>query len=203
MTTKRSSAGGRTRRVTPLDPNPAKGRKVAERLSNILAKIELELAQEEVNARPIEQFAYSVPHAARMIDLSVRKMWDLVRTKEIQSYRIGRTRRISHEALMAYLHKRAGESEGLRNIEQAAAWLGIPKKSLYNLTAARAVPFTKVGRHIRFSQEHLDAIVAAGSQPVIEAPFVSAPAGDTACSVDTFSRRPLREKARVCRPATS
>lgn len=61
-------------------------------------------------------------------------------------------------------------SDGLRNVEQAAAYLGIPKKSLYAMTAARSVPFTKFGRHIRFSQEHLDAIVAAGEQPTIQAP---------------------------------
>lgn len=60
--------------------------------------------------------------------------------------------------------------DGLRNIEEAAAYLGITKKTLYAKTAARSVPFTKIGRHIRFSQEHLDAIVAAGEQPVIEAP---------------------------------
>jgi excisionase family DNA binding protein len=59
---------------------------------------------------------------------------------------------------------------GLRNVEEAAAWLGISRSSLYALTAARAVPFTKVGRHIRFSQEHLDAIVTAGEQPMASAP---------------------------------
>lgn len=37
--------------VTPLDPNSPKGREVAERLGNILAEIELELAQEEAAAR--------------------------------------------------------------------------------------------------------------------------------------------------------
>lgn len=58
--------------------------------------------------------------------------------------------------------------EGLRNVDEAAAYLGIPKKTLYAKTAAREVPFTKVGRHIRFSQAHLDAIVAAGEQPVVQ-----------------------------------
>jgi excisionase family DNA binding protein len=59
---------------------------------------------------------------------------------------------------------------GLRNVREAATWLGIPPKSLYAMTAARSVPFTKVGRHIRFSQEHLDAIVAAGEQGVASVP---------------------------------
>jgi excisionase family DNA binding protein len=61
-------------------------------------------------------------------------------------------------------------SEPLRDVEQAAAWLGIPKNALYAMTAARSVPFTKVGKHVRFSQAHLDAIVAAGEQPVVKPP---------------------------------
>lgn len=61
-------------------------------------------------------------------------------------------------------------SEGLRNIKDAADWLGIPAKTLQGYVTARAVPFTKVGRHVRFSQAHLDAIVAAGEQPVAETP---------------------------------
>lgn len=61
-------------------------------------------------------------------------------------------------------------SESLRNVREAAAYLGISHKTLYAMTAARTVPFTKVGRHIRFSQAHLDAIVAAGEQQVIEPP---------------------------------
>jgi excisionase family DNA binding protein len=61
-------------------------------------------------------------------------------------------------------------SEGLRNIEQAATWLGISKRTLEEYVTARSVPFTKVGRHVRFAQHHLDAIVEAGEQPAIQAP---------------------------------
>lgn len=61
-------------------------------------------------------------------------------------------------------------SDGLRNIKDAADWLGIPAKTLQGYVTARTVPFTKVGRHVRFSQAHLDAIVAAGEQPVAAAP---------------------------------
>jgi excisionase family DNA binding protein len=61
-------------------------------------------------------------------------------------------------------------SDGLRDIEAAAKWLGIPKKTLQNYVTARSVPFSWVGKHVRFSQAHLDAIVAAGEQPVIDAP---------------------------------
>ncbi len=61
-------------------------------------------------------------------------------------------------------------SEGLRNIEQAAAWLGISKRTLQEYVTARSVPFTWIGRNVRFAQHHLDAIVAAGETQVIEAP---------------------------------
>lgn len=52
----------------------------------------------------------------------------------------------------------------LKNIEQAAEWLGIPEKTLRALVEARKVPFTKPGgtRHIRFSDEHLEQIAAMG-----------------------------------------
>jgi excisionase family DNA binding protein len=59
-------------------------------------------------------------------------------------------------------------TDGLLDVDQAAAFFGVPKKTVYAKTAAREWPFTKIGRHIRFSQEHLDAIVAAGEQPVIQ-----------------------------------
>lgn len=62
------------------------------------------------------------------------------------------------------------EDKGLRDIEAAAVWLNIPKKTLQAYVTARSVPFTKIGKHVRFSQEHLDAIVAAGFQPTIEPP---------------------------------
>lgn len=60
--------------------------------------------------------------------------------------------------------------DGLLDVGQVAAYLGIPVKTVYAKTAAREWPFTKVGRRIRFSQAHLDAIVAAGEQLPIEAP---------------------------------
>lgn len=80
-------------------------------------------------------------------------------------------------------------TEGLRNIEQAAAYLGISKKSLYALTAARAVPFSRPAgtKHIRFTQAHLDEIVAAGEQPVIAPPT----------QLQVAARRPARRAGRA------
>lgn len=61
-------------------------------------------------------------------------------------------------------------TESFFTVREAAAILKISPKTLYGLTAARTVPFTKVGKHIRFSQAHIDAIAKAGEQPVIEPP---------------------------------
>jgi len=63
-------------------------------------------------------------------------------------------------------------SDHMFTVKEAADYLRIPVKTLYKLTAARAVPFTRPGgtRHIRFTQEHLDTIAANGEQRVISAP---------------------------------
>lgn len=59
---------------------------------------------------------------------------------------------------------------GLRDIKAAAEWLGIPWTTLRDLVTAGRVPHTRVGRHVRFAQHHLDAIVAAGERKVATAP---------------------------------
>lgn len=56
----------------------------------------------------------------------------------------------------------------LKNVEEAAAWLGIPKKTLQNMVVAGEVPHSRIGRHVRFSDEHLAEIVAAGERRPIE-----------------------------------
>jgi hypothetical protein len=45
------------RRVEPLDPNSAKGREVAERLGNILAELEIELAEQELAKQDVGRAA--------------------------------------------------------------------------------------------------------------------------------------------------
>jgi hypothetical protein len=66
----------------------------------------------------------------------------------------------------------------LRNITEAAEWLGISPKTLQDWVSARRVPFTTLAsrtadgrpatRLVRFAQHHLDAIVAAGEQQPIQ-----------------------------------
>ena len=54
------------------------------------------------------------------------------------------------------------DPQPLRNIPQAAAWLGIGEYGLRKLVAARRVPHTRIGRNVRFTQEDLDRIAATG-----------------------------------------
>ena len=50
-----------------------------------------------------DQIAYSVPHAAKVIDLGERTVWQLVQSGEIESFKIGTSRRIMRSALVDYL----------------------------------------------------------------------------------------------------
>jgi excisionase family DNA binding protein len=50
----------------------------------------------------------------------------------------------------------------LHDIEEAAALLSVRKSWLQVKVTQRAVPFTRLGRHVRFSDEHLHQIAAAG-----------------------------------------
>lgn len=58
----------------------------------------------------------------------------------------------------------------LRSVEQTAAVLNISVPKLYKLTAARQVPFTWVGKSIRFTEDHIAQIIAMGEEPVMAAP---------------------------------
>lgn len=63
-------------------------------------------------------------------------------------------------------------SSPLRDIAGAAEWLGVKPTWVRDQVTARTIPFCKVGRHIRFSDEHLAAIVAAGEQQPVKAPSI-------------------------------
>jgi excisionase family DNA binding protein len=49
------------------------------------------------------QLAYTVPRAARALDISDRKAWELVHSGVIQSIKIGRSRRVTRRALEEYI----------------------------------------------------------------------------------------------------
>ena len=57
----------------------------------------------------------------------------------------------------------------LLTISQAAAALNIPEGTLRKQVSTRKVPSTRLGKHVRFTADHLAAIVAAGEQEVVGA----------------------------------
>jgi excisionase family DNA binding protein len=63
-----------------------------------------------------------------------------------------------------------GSPPPLRDIAEAAAWLSVSPSWLQKRVSARLVPHTRIGKHVRFTQDHLDQIVAEGETPVIEPP---------------------------------
>lgn len=56
------------------------------------------------DGRP-DQMAYKVPHAAKVLDLGVRTVWQLVKDGEIESIKIGTSRRIPRAALEAFVER--------------------------------------------------------------------------------------------------
>ncbi|BCB83660.1 helix-turn-helix domain-containing protein [Phytohabitans suffuscus] len=63
----------------------------------------------------------------------------------------------------------------LYTVQQAAELLQVPISWLRKKAAARAIPCTFVGKHLRFSHADLDAIVASGAQTPAARPRRSAP----------------------------
>jgi excisionase family DNA binding protein len=58
------------------------------------------------NALPAnDQMAYKIPHAAQVLDLGERTVWALVHSGEIESIKIGASRRIPRAALVAYIER--------------------------------------------------------------------------------------------------
>jgi len=55
-----------------------------------------------------------------------------------------------------------GAPPRLLSIEEAAAVLNVPKGWLAGAVTERKVPFTKIGKHVRFSRAHIEKIIRAG-----------------------------------------
>jgi excisionase family DNA binding protein len=72
----------------------------------------------------------------------------------------------------------------LHTVEEAAALLRVRPSWLRKKAAARAVPCTFLGKHLRFSRTDLDAIIAGGSQQT--------PAPRQRAAAVTAGRRPAR-----------
>jgi excisionase family DNA binding protein len=52
----------------------------------------------------------------------------------------------------------------LMTIEQAAGILNVPENWLRKKVSAHEVPHTRLGKHVRFTDEHLDQIIESGEQ---------------------------------------
>jgi excisionase family DNA binding protein len=58
--------------------------------------------------------SYSIPNAAKVLDVPETKLWQAVKDKQLRSFKVGRSRRVSHEALCEYveaLERQLGELE--------------------------------------------------------------------------------------------
>lgn len=54
--------------------------------------------------------------------------------------------------------------------DELAALLKVPPTWVRDKITARKIPFTKVGRHVRFAPHHVTQIIANGEEPVAVAP---------------------------------
>jgi excisionase family DNA binding protein len=61
----------------------------------------------ELNEKPI---AYKPGEAARLMGISERKLDELIATKAIRSFKIGKSRRITLEAINAFIKKAEQEA---------------------------------------------------------------------------------------------
>ncbi|WP_301128866.1 helix-turn-helix domain-containing protein [Streptomyces cacaoi] len=59
---------------------------------------------------PTAYEALTVPEVMRALRVSRFKVYDLIRTKQLPSFTIGRCRRVPAEALRTFMHNQIGES---------------------------------------------------------------------------------------------
>ena len=82
----------------------------------------------------------------------------------------------------------------LMNYAQAAEWLAVPERWLQDQVRAGQAPHTRLGKHVRFTQEHLDAIVRAGErQPAVQP--VTVVVSQTQASMRPVTRTRRRARA--------
>jgi len=74
----------------------------------------------------------------------------------------------------------------LLTIGQAAAYLNVPPRWVSDAVRAHRIRCTRIGKHVRIRPEHLEELIAAGEQPVLE----------PATSVDAL-RRPTSARSRL------
>jgi excisionase family DNA binding protein len=58
----------------------------------------------------------------------------------------------------------------LLTIDEAAGYLGVSPRWVAEAVRQRRVRCTRIGKHVRFTSEHLEELVLAGEQPVTSQP---------------------------------
>jgi excisionase family DNA binding protein len=58
---------------------------------------------EDIMNIPIDQVAFSVPHAAKVTDTGQTRLWEAIRRRDIQAVRLGRRTLIPAEALRDFI----------------------------------------------------------------------------------------------------
>jgi excisionase family DNA binding protein len=61
----------------------------------------------------------------------------------------------------------------LLNMAELAEYLGVPFTWVRDKVTARALPHTRVGKHVRFAPDHVAAIVASGEEPALNGPLAA------------------------------
>lgn len=67
-------------------------------------------AKESTGEYESERVAYTVPNAAKQLDISARTCWQLVYSGELGSFKIGWSRRVAHSAIEEYVRRKQHEA---------------------------------------------------------------------------------------------
>jgi len=51
----------------------------------------------------LPNISYSIPNAAKVLDVPETKLWQAVKDRQLRSFKIGRSRRVTHDALCEYV----------------------------------------------------------------------------------------------------
>lgn len=76
----------------------------------------------------------------------------------------------------------------LLTIQEAAEYLNVPIRWVEDAVQQRRIRCTRIGKHVRFTAEHLTGLIEAGEQPAT-APACGASIGGAASQVRTGGRR--------------
>lgn len=61
----------------------------------------------------------------------------------------------------------------LMTIDEAAAYLNVPARWVGDAARQHRLRCTRLGKHVRFRREHLDELIDACEQPVLDQPNLS------------------------------